>query len=287
MNNNDSTEHPSLREIQKIELGILIKFDEICRNNNLTYFLDSGTALGAVRHGGFIPWDDDIDVGMPRRDYEIFMKIGQSQLGDKYFLQNRKTDPNCPFTFSKIRKNNTTFMEWNKRNIKMHHGIFIDVFPYDKLPDDSDLTNEYIKSCKKLYNRLLTRMIPDRSKMPVKGFKWFWVAVLRRLKHYIYKVFSVEKLDKEINEYFTKYNDENIYDGFSTCHCFSNKIILPNNILYPPKEMNFEGYKFFVPYNYDLYLKKIYGDYMKLPPENERVNHQTWKISTKENLCKQ
>ena len=86
--------YPELLRIQETELEILIKFDEVCRESGLEYFLDAGTLLGAVRHGGFIPWDDDIDVGMPRRDYDKFLEIGQKRLGDSFFLQSRETDGN-------------------------------------------------------------------------------------------------------------------------------------------------------------------------------------------------
>ena len=99
---------PEIKDVQRVELDILIKVARLCEERGFTYFIESGTALGAVRHGGFIPWDDDIDIGMPRQDYEKFLDIAQEELGDEYFVQTRKTDPNAPFSFAKVRKNGTT-----------------------------------------------------------------------------------------------------------------------------------------------------------------------------------
>ena len=117
-----------LKRIQAAELYLLVAFDKVCRDNGLTYFLDSGTALGAVRHGGFIPWDDDIDVGMPRKDYERFMQIGQNLLPSNIFLQNRDTEANYLRYAAKLRLEGTVFPETNELPYQ-HNGIFIDIFP--------------------------------------------------------------------------------------------------------------------------------------------------------------
>lgn len=93
-----------MTNVQHIELEILKKIDEVCKKHNINYWLDSGTLLGAVRHQGFIPWDDDIDIGMLREDYEKFLKVAQKDLGDDYFLQTRSTDKNYPLVFAKVRK---------------------------------------------------------------------------------------------------------------------------------------------------------------------------------------
>ncbi len=124
-----------MNDIQKEELRILIEFDRICRKHNIKYSLSYGTLIGAIRHQGFIPWDDDIDVGMLREDYEVFLEKGQKLLQSDLFLQTCYTDPKYPQVYAKIRKNNTSFVETTVKNIQMHHGIYIDVFPFDYYND--------------------------------------------------------------------------------------------------------------------------------------------------------
>lgn len=118
-----------LEKLHVVEVEILDIFVWICNKYNLKYYLCYGTLIGVIRHQGFIPWDDDIDVAMPLEDYNKFVKIAQSELGDKYFLQNDKTDKYFGRCFSKIRKNGTAFYSKGDKNEKKHHGIFIDVFP--------------------------------------------------------------------------------------------------------------------------------------------------------------
>lgn len=268
-----------LKKIQDTELDILLRFDKICRENNLTYCLDGGTALGAVRHKGFIPWDDDIDVNMPRNDYDTFMEIGQEQLGEEFFLQNRNTDPSSPFSFAKIRKNNTTFLEWNKRNIKMHHGIFIDIFPLDVLPRNLDYREKYIEKCYRLNNKLVKRMIPDRSSVPKKSIKWIVGAISRRIQHYLLCLIPAKSIDREINEEFPKYNSRGFDGNDCISHSYATKTVLPSEIMFPPKEIDFEGHKFYAPADCDAYLKILYGNYMQLPKEEDRIGHRPQVIS--------
>src|SRR5699024_5455265 len=126
-----------LRKLQLTQLEILIEFDRICRENDLKYQIHYGTLLGAVRHKGFIPWDDDIDVGMLREDYNIFLKLANEKINNKYFIQNHKTDPEYIHSFTRITKNNTVSMQNTYSEIDMHQGIFIDVFPLDKIQNDT------------------------------------------------------------------------------------------------------------------------------------------------------
>lgn len=126
----------NLKKLQKVQLVILMEFDRICKEHNLNYQLFSGTLLGAVRHKAFVPWDDDIDVAMLRKDYNKFLKICKRKLDPQYFLQTHKTDKGYIHSFARIRKNNTLLLQKYWLEIDMHHGIFIDVFPLDKiLPD--------------------------------------------------------------------------------------------------------------------------------------------------------
>ena len=124
----------TLRQLQLAELDILLEIDRVCTENNIKYFLDSGTALGAVRHKGFIPWDDDIDICMMRDDYEKFIRLAPEKLSQKYFLQTLKTDPGYNKLHAKVRKNGTVFKEDANLMRNMNHGLFVDIYPFDYLP---------------------------------------------------------------------------------------------------------------------------------------------------------
>lgn len=136
-------EDKTIAAAQKVMLEILQEIHKICVENNLTYWLEAGTLLGAVRHKGFIPWDDDSDVSMPRADYEKFLKIAQEKLPEDMFLQTQDTDKEYPLSWAKIRKNGTLLVETGETgNEKYHHGIFVDIFPYDYYESE-----EVIKNC--------------------------------------------------------------------------------------------------------------------------------------------
>ena len=138
-----------LQKMQEVELDLFKAFIEVCEKLQLKYYLLGGTLLGAVRHKGFIPWDDDIDVGMPRKDYEIFIQKAQDLLPEHYFVQNCYTDGKLPMAFCKIRNSNTTFIETSVKDFKINHGIFIDIFPLDYYPQDKKKKKQFYK--KKLW----------------------------------------------------------------------------------------------------------------------------------------
>lgn len=125
-----------LRQLHQHLYKITAEFDRICRKYQLRYFIIGGTAIGAYFWKGIIPWDDDIDIGMPRKDYERFLNIAPQELGNDFFLQWIKTDPHTPFWFAKVRENNTLFREGHFKNVDIHHGIYVDVFPFDNIPNN-------------------------------------------------------------------------------------------------------------------------------------------------------
>lgn len=125
-------EDKTVAAAQKVMLEILVEIHRICVENDITYWLEAGTLLGAIRHKGFIPWDDDCDVSMPRKDYERFLQIAQEKLPETMFLQTKETDKEYPLPWAKIRKNGTLLIETGETGEeKYHHGIFVDIFPYD------------------------------------------------------------------------------------------------------------------------------------------------------------
>ena len=135
-----------LNRIKDVEKQILCKYIEICEKYHLRYFVAFGTLLGTVRHKGFIPWDDDIDVGMPREDYERFLQIAQKECGEEYFLQTVDTDPEYHLYFAKLRMNRTRFVENSLQKAGSVTGFYIDIFPYDEISDDEEEMEKQLAS---------------------------------------------------------------------------------------------------------------------------------------------
>ena len=263
-----------IREIQLIELEILKEIDRVCKKNNIEYFLDSGSVLGAVRHKGFIPWDDDIDIGMTRENYEKFLKVASKELKSDYFLQNIQTEKECPQLYTKVKKNNTLYMSWACRNLHIHQGIYVDIVPYD-----FSLGNEEEINKIKRLNKIFTyKAIPDRFKLPDNTLRYFSGFFLRKLLHYLLIPIPKNLIIKKITKLIIESNKNNT--KYLICYFWGNSHLFLKEDLVPVSYLEFEGKKFPVPYNYDKYLKITYGDYMKLPPINEGEGHCIYKVST-------
>lgn len=253
-----------LEELKNIELQMLRVFVEICEKENLKYYLLGGTLLGAVRHKGFIPWDDDIDVGMPRTDYEKFVSGCQKYMPKDYFIQTFETDPEYPANFAKIRNSKTTFIESSLKNCKINHGVYIDVFPLDFYPDNES----FCYSAKKL---LLSLRISDA--FSVSGMKMKTKAV-RMISRIIYP--SVGYAVKKREEFF-----KSVTGGkriANHCGAWGKKEIVPAKWYGEGKKLVFEGTEVSVPLEYEKWLTQVYGDYMQLPPPEKRIGHHFTEI---------
>ena len=260
------TSEEILDKIHKLSLRILLAFDKICRENNLTYFLDSGTALGAVRHGGFIPWDDDVDVGMPRKDYEKFLQIAQKQLPENLFLQTRQTDSLYERNFAKIRLRETIFQEYKDLPYGQN-GFFIDVFPFDNVP-----SNQYIAKIIIIISRLYYHFLASWY-----GRKDASSKVRQMIRKSIRRMpaSQIESLNERYLRFCRKYEYKST--GYITCFFWRmtqhNTYIFDERQIFPTKDILFEGHPVRIMNNPDYYLSHMYGDYMTLPPENQRCNH--------------
>ena len=268
-----------LHTIQQKELYILSKIVEICEAKSIEYFLVGGTCLGAIRHNGFIPWDDDIDIGMTRENYNKFLQAAPEVLPSEMILQTPSLkDKICPYFYTKVRLNGTKFVEYCNRNLPMPQGIYVDIFPFDEVPDDEKEAKKQWEHAQKLVKRFVYRQSPDISQKPT-TLKLKFKSILRRTIHSLYRLFiPYNKLYGQLCETFECYNGT----GQNTVAClnfskFKADYLLKKD-LKPLQTHNFEGKKYYVPNNCDTYLKTHYGDYMQLPPVEERFGHKPFLI---------
>ncbi len=242
---------------QKVLFQILCEFDRICRKHELRYILFAGTAIGAVRHQGFIPWDDDVDVAMLRADYDRFMQIAPTELDlDKYFLQKEFSE-HWPMFFSKLRMNNTTCIEkFIPKDPKIHQGIYIDIFPVDNLSSNPFMQKIQFSASKIVIAKSLNR----------RGY--LTDSKVKKLFMCVCKLMPMKPMLR-ICQKRKKNSTEMVHTFFAAAAKFG-KNVFPRKWFTDQTELAFEGKKFFVSKSYDAMLKKIYGDYMVLPLENER-----------------
>lgn len=246
-----------LREHQKVMLDMLKIIDGICKKNNISYMLFAGTALGAVRHEGFIPWDDDLDIIMLRRDYEKFMHVALKELdADSYYLQKEFSE-HWPMFFSKLRKNNTACIErYIPRDEKVHQGIYIDIFPCD------NLSNNKIK---RNLQFLASKIIIAKS---IKKRGYLTDSKLKKIVLLISDVFPIRMLLKFVRN--EKDLDSMYVHTFFAAASKYEKNVFPREWFENRVEKLFEGDYYPVSRFYREMLTKIYGDYMILPSEADR-----------------
>ena len=254
---------------QRVALDILKQVVAVLEKHNLKYVLYYGTLLGAIRHQGFIPWDDDIDIAMPRSDYEKFKEIAKYELDDKYFVQDIYTDSEYASLIAKVRNSTTTLIERGYSHLRrMNQGIFIDIF----------VTDEY-KSCKANSCRLLI-LKAYAALLLGKYSKRGW-------RKYISCFFSRKWLVKKIEKTQKKLSKGRGDRYF----ILENRVLLEGDIYEHAILVPFEDLQARVPVQYIKYLERCYGDYLQLPPEEQRVplhstNHVSADIGYKEYIEK-
>ena len=254
-----------LRKLQMTELEMLIEVDRICRKHDIRYSLDGGTLLGAIRHDGFIPWDDDADVVMLRPEYDKFYEACKQELDtERFFLQEYRTDKSYRWGYSKMRRNGTVFLREGQEHVKCHQGVFIDIFLYDQVPDHTLLRRLHLFFCycvrKILYSEVGRKSAKTR-------FLRTWYGVLYRIPRD--KVFYlIEKVARKTNKKRHTLVRHMTYPYRKGC-----RYGLPRECFDAYIEKEFEGHMFKVFKKFNLYLTRLYGDYMTLPSEDMRKTH--------------
>lgn len=251
-----SGQKATLAEHQKALYCLLCEFDRVCRELNITYYLFAGTLLGAVRHKGFIPWDDDLDVLMCRRDYERFLKEAPTVLNKDHFFLQKEFSEHFPMFFSKLRLNGTTCLEkYYPKDPLVHQGVYMDIFPCD---------NAYSSKLGRYLQFICSKVIIAKG-LDAEGYST--TSILKKTVMVVSRILPrslfhrIIKGKKSIGEYV---------------HCFLggaskySRSVFPSDYLGKSVLMQFEAAQFPVPEKYDELLTVLYGDYMKIPPVDER-----------------
>ncbi|MDE6641795.1 MAG: LicD family protein [Acetatifactor sp.] len=251
----------NLRKLQLAELSALKEVDRICRKNNIKYIIEGGTLLGAVRHGGFIPWDDDIDLRMLRADYDKFCEVCEKELDKKFFLQTYKTDPNFRWIYARILINGTKFLRAGHEHQRARNGIFIDIFPDDNLPEKGFGRWE----CTVL--SLLCRKILY-SEVGMKSAE----SIIKRIGFTLLNKIPKEWAHHQIEYLSKRYrnSDTRLVRCLGWGSDKETKGVL-KEWLQDTSEIEFEGIRVSCPLNYHNFLVYNFGeDYMELPPADKR-----------------
>lgn len=278
--------NPEQREkIQFVQFSIAKAFDEFCSNNDINYWLEGGSLLGAVRHEGPIPWDDDFDVAMLRKDYEKFLRLfKQTQDNSLFFIQNWDSDKFYPHVFSKMGLKGSVYKEEAVSKTNFNQAIFIDIFPYDNAPNSvsAQKVQKYsTRFLRKIYS-LKTGVIPHSSQKKVAK------KIIYSILLFLGKLFRKDALKKRLYKTATKYqfiDTEYIY-SVGTSYKYEKKLI-PKEWVLNTTRVQYKNYKFAAPKQWEKYLTHIFGDYKKLPAKEKQVGgHDIISFDVGENFTK-
>lgn len=277
MRNYGEYKESELKKIQKVLTEMLKDVNYICEKYDIKYFTLDGTGLGAIRHKGFIPWDDDIDIRILEEDIPRFIECVNKEMSDKYyFIDNNNS--NYPIAFIKLCKRGTLFIDEAGRQLGEKTGIFIDVFPMVYASEDEKIRTKALNKSW-IYYKLGTIAALKNPIVPFRGFKGKCVSFAILILHYIFKLFRVSsrKLFKKADKIArTTDKKTNIIVSFNTV--VKNTCIYNVNDIFPVKKAKFEDTFVYVPKNVDKLLKVQFGDYMKLPPKEKRHNHYPYRL---------
>jgi lipopolysaccharide cholinephosphotransferase len=267
----------SMNDIQLVQFDLLKQFIAVCEKHNLRYYLFGGSCLGAIRHKGFIPWDDDIDVIMPRPDFDKLLKLTNA-FSHPYFLQSNHSEPRYCYPFAKLRNSNTTMMEWVFAPVKMNHGIWIDIFPLDGFTKRK-ITGKYwsIKPYTLWFRWYFSYLYSLRH--PIRLSRYFFTDLLINIIAYLFLPFNINNFNTRLLEKsYRKIPIEEATLVGTYLTMYFNKEALPFDVFGNGANATFEGINVKVPADYDKYLTQIYGEYMTPPKEHKQKGHHLAKV---------
>ena len=265
----------NMTEIQSKVLNVFLAVKKICHDHNLTYFAIGGTCLGAARHNGFIPWDDDLDIAIPGDDYKKFYEIAKRELPSTMKVEYTADLKSNPCLFMKVYDVTTTFVEKSEINHPDdYNGIFIDIMPLYGIPKNTHKFKQYsfiIKILLKLNRKMRITFSESMELYEFRG-KMLWLLICP-LNLFFKKIYSYKYWSDMWEKVASKYDFKNsIFVGYTWCNIEEN-LIFPKQWFDDYVELPFESTTVRCPINWENYLTHQFGDYMKPPPETERINH--------------
>ena len=268
-----------LHRLQEEILSILDDFIRICEDYHLEYFGIAGTGIGAIRHHGFIPWDDDIDIAMPRRDFEKLIKIVEKKMSDRYLILNAKNDPNYPLMTTRLVKRGTVFVEEVMKDVDCPFGIFLDLYVLDNVADNPVLYQLQSWTAWFWSKLLILRSIP-RPTLQQRGLKAGLIWTVCGLVHNGMKLLRISPewlrdcCEAECRRYNKKKTNRMAF--LPDTSPYWN--VVDKRYYHPLKQLDFEGRRMNFPGNIEEMLTRMYGDYMQLPPEEKRKTHYPYRL---------
>lgn len=256
-----------IKDIQKLLLEMLKFFHDYCVEHGMKYYLIGGSMLGAARHKGFIPWDDDIDIGMPREDFE---RLSSEFVNDgRYVLETSHSPENLCFPFSKLYDSTTTLIENNR--YKKKRGLYIDIFPIDGCGNTKQEAHNLYKKIKKKKLLLKLRNSPDKKDRGL--LKNAGIKIVRKLPS---SVADEKKLISQIEELCKTYSFEDSLFSGNLIGVWGEREIVSSQFFGKPRLYQFEDIQIYGVEMFDEYLTNVYGEWRKLPPEEKRISHHDY-----------
>jgi lipopolysaccharide cholinephosphotransferase len=262
-----------LHKLHDVQLEILDVVADICKKESITWFLDGGTMLGAIRHQGFIPWDDDIDISMIREDYDRFLECAPQLFPDEFTLLDPATTNNCPFQFAKVIKNTTRFVTQEFLDAGLDMGIYLDIFPFD-FPSKHLPTRKKQRRRTRVFTMLLYLYYSPHVFLPHGGFLGKLERGICIVGHQLLKVFtSSTHLISRFNHWSLLGPRTGTQSTDLMCFSYPEYGVFAYDDFLPPSYGMFEGRKLPLINKPEVYLEQIYGDWQTIPPEDQRKTH--------------
>lgn len=261
-----------VEKIHQVDLAIVKHVVAVCENYELKYFMLGGTMLGSIRHKGFIPWDDDIDLGMPRKDYERFLEIAERELPDYLQVVNYKNTPSYQYYITRIQDTNVKVIEERIGNDSKYTFASIDIFPIDGTPNNTILRKIYF--FRVLFHRALMSLHYKDSidrKRKRSFIERIFLSVMEKIP--FEKIINPYKEKEKIDKLLSSQNVATSNYIGNIMGAYRTREIVPKEWYGQGKKYPFEDIELVGLDNYDAYLKYTYGDYMQLPPEDSRKKH--------------